>query len=139
VVVVLGLVLAACGTTYSGRTLSAQVTSWAKTAGFSSSVNELQGDIRQIDAVADHPPAMATYCTVMVNDALIANGNLPTPDQALTDLLSTAYSEVGDAGHDCSKGAGSGNRLLTRSTAERVKARMDLIKALARFDAVTTA
>jgi hypothetical protein len=137
-VAVLGLVLAACGSTYSGRTLSAQVTSWAKTAGFSASVSELQGDLRQVDAVADHPAAMSTYCTVLVTDALTANGNLPTPDQTLTNLLSTAYSVAGDAGHDCASGAGSGSKLLTRSAAERSTARMDLIKALARFDAVTT-
>jgi hypothetical protein len=134
----LGLILSACGGTVSGTTLSAQVTSWGKTAGLTASVSELQGDLRQIDAVADRPASMATYCVVLVTDALMANGNLPTPDQTLTNLLSTAYSEAGDAGHDCQAGAGSGNRLLTRSAAQRITARMDLIKALARYDAVTT-
>jgi hypothetical protein len=135
----LGFVLSACGGTGSGKTLDAQVTNWASTAGFSASVSHLQADLRQIDAGAGRPATIATYCTVLVTDALIANGNLPTPDQSLTNLLSTAYSEAGDAGHDCAKGAGSGSRLLSRSTAERVKTRMDLIRALARFDAVTTA
>jgi hypothetical protein len=135
----LGFVLSACGGTVSGTTLAAQVNNWATTAGFSASVSHIQADLRQIDAGADHPATILTYCQVLVTDALIANGNLPTPDQTLTDLLSTAYSEAGDAGHDCKAGAGSGRKLLTRSAAERVKARMDLIKALAQFDAVTIA
>jgi hypothetical protein len=133
----LGFVLSACGGSGSGKTLAAQVNSWASTAGFSASVSHIQSDLRQIDAGAARPAAIATYCTVLVTDALSANGNLPTPDQSLTNLLSTAYSEAGDAGHDCSAGAGSGSKLLARSATERVKARMDLIRALARFDAAT--
>jgi hypothetical protein len=133
-----GLGLAACGGTFSGATLSAQVTSWSKTAGLSASVSELQGDIRRIDAVASRPASMKTDCVVLVTDALTANGNLPSPDQALTNLLSKAYSVAGDAGHDCVAGAGATSMALARSAVERTTARMDLIKALARFDAVTT-
>ncbi len=133
----LGLVLAACGSTYSGTTLSQQVTSWAATAGFSASVSTLQGDIRRVDADQDHPGALPADCNVLVIDALSANQNLPTPDQTLTKLLSNAYSVAGEAGHDCVSGGGDGAR-LARSAIERTTARRDLIRALARFDAVTT-
>jgi hypothetical protein len=132
------LCLAACGTTFSGSTLSAQVTSWAQSTSFSSELSAVQGDIRRIDAVGPQSASLKTDCAVLVNDALIANGNLPTPDLTLTNLLSTAYSVAGEAGHDCLSGAGAGTALLARSTSERTTARRDMIKALARFDTVTT-
>jgi len=133
----LGLVLAACGSTFSGSTLSQQVTSWAGTAGFSASVSLLQGDLARIDAREGDPKPLATDCNVLVYDALSANQNLPTPDPTLTTLLSTAYSVAGEAGHDCISGASDPTR-RARSAIERTAARRDLIKALARFDAVTT-
>ncbi|HXQ43668.1 MAG TPA: hypothetical protein VN816_03435 [Acidimicrobiales bacterium] len=136
-VVGLGLVLAACGSTYSGRTLSQQVTSWATTAGFSASVSLLQGDLRRIGAAEGDRAPVSTDCNVLVYDALSANQNLPTPDPTLTTLLSTAYSIAGEAGHDCLSGAADSARDV-RSATERSSARRDLIKALARFDAVTT-
>lgn len=130
----LGLLLGACGNTFSGSTLSEQVTNWASTAGLSASVTTLQGDIRRIDAdTGPAASALKTDCDVLVTDALSANENLPTPDQTLTNLLASAYSVAGDAGHDCFTGSD-----LARSATERVTARRDLIKALARFDTVTT-
>ena len=131
----LGLVLAACGSQYSGSTLSEQVTSWASTTGFSAAVSTVQGDIRRIDALPEPSGALKTDCDVLVTDTLSANENLPTPDQTLTNLLSTAYAVAGSAGHDCFSG---GARLLARSATARVTARRDLIKSLARYDAVTT-
>jgi hypothetical protein len=138
ILAVLALSLVACGGTFTGATLSDQVTNWATSSGLSASVSELQGDIRRIDAVADHPASVKTDCVVLVTDALTANGNLPSPDQALTTLLSHAYSVAGDAGHDCVAGAGAGVTALARSAMERITAQRDLIKAMARFDAVTT-
>lgn len=134
----LGLVLAACGSTFSGTTLAQQVTSWSTTSGFSASVGTLQGDIRRIDAARSDPAALSTDCNLLVIDALSANQNLPTPDQTLTNLLSAAYSVAGAAGHDCLSGARDGAADLARSATERTEARRDLIKALARFDSVTT-
>jgi hypothetical protein len=132
------LLLAACGTTFSGTTLSAQVTSWAQSTSFSSELSAVQGDVRRIDALEPQSASLKTECAVLVNDALIANGNLPTPDLTLTNLLSTAYSVAGEAGHNCLSGAGAGTALLRRSSTERTAARRDMIKALARFDTVTT-
>jgi len=139
------LLLAACGSTYSGSTLAQQVSSWAKSTGFSAELSTVQGDIRLVDSLStpsgslgSHASVIKTACAVLVQDTLTANQNLPTPDQTLTDLLSTAYSKAGGAGHDCYSGAGHDNDLLSRSATQRVTARRDLIKALARFDLVTT-
>jgi hypothetical protein len=135
----LGIVLTACGNSFSGSTLSQQVTNWASSSSptLSASVSAIQGDIRRIDAVASVPPRPSPAdCDLLVTDALNANDNLPTPDGTLTDLLSKAYTDAGDAGHDCISGADAGQ--LRRSITERAAARRDLIEALARLDAVTS-
>jgi hypothetical protein len=159
------LLLAACGSAYSGSTLAQQVTGWARSTGFSADVSSVQGDIRRVDSLSagsqsagsqsagsqsagsqsagsqsagPQAKAIETACAVLVQDTLVANENLPTPDETLTALLSSAYSKAGAAGHDCYSGAGHQNDLLSRSATERVSARRDLIKALARFDLVTT-
>jgi hypothetical protein len=135
----LGLVLAACGTSFSGSTLAQQVSNWASSSSptLSASMSAIQGDIRRIDAVPSDPPKPSPAdCDLLVTDALNANENLPSPDQTLTDLLSKAYTDAGDGGHDCISGASA--RQLRRSTTERAAARRDLIEALARFDAVTS-
>ena len=131
------LLLGACGGSYPGTTLSAHVSGWATSTGFTGAVSQLQGDLRR---VAGYTPASGsswkTDCDVLVTDALGANQNLPSPDQRLTDLLDAAYSAAGSAGHDCfdeAHGAG-----LTRFTAERATAERDLIRSLARYDALTT-
>jgi hypothetical protein len=136
----LGVGLSACGTTSPGTTLSQQVTAWAASTGFSASVTTVRGDVSRVAALrADPPPGvLKTDCDVLVTDSLMANQNLPTPDPLLTDLLSAAYSAAGSAGHDCFDGAGGNSGLLARSTTERAKAATDLIKAEARYDAVTT-
>jgi hypothetical protein len=135
----LGLAVVGCGNTFSGTTLPQQVTSWATASNptLAASVTEIQGDIRRIDAVSDQA-ALPADCDVLVTDALNANQNLPSPDQTLTNLLARAYSDAGDAGHDCVGGAGAGSTSLARSARERATTRRDLIRALARFDAVTT-
>jgi len=132
---------AACGSTLTGNTLAEQVAGWAKTTGFAAQVDTLQADLRRIGPSAQRqdPGALRADCDVLVTDTLAANQNLPTPDPTLTTVLSDAYTASGTAGRDCFSGAGGSRALLTRSLAARTTARHDLIKALARYDAVTVA
>lgn len=136
----LGFVLSACGPTFPGATVAQQLTGWAHSTGFTAQVTLIQGDLARIDRLTPRrdPGTLRTDCDVLVTDTLAANQNLPTPDQTLTDRLSTAYGAAGLAGHDCFSGAGGSTPFLTRSTSLRVTARRDLIRALARYDAVTT-
>jgi len=136
-VVCLGLLGAACGGG-QGATLSAQVTSWARSTGYAGAIGTIDQDLRRVDGTGDSSNALKTYCDVLVTDVLMANQNLPTPDHRLTTLLSSAYSAAGDAGHDCLDAAGGSAALLRRSATERAAARRDIIKAEARYDEVTT-
>jgi hypothetical protein len=137
----LGLALAACGSTFTGNTLAEQVSNWATSTGFSTQVEVLQADLRRIGPAAPgrSPGSLKTDCDVLVTDTLAANQNLPSPDLTLTTLLSDAYTAAGTAGHDCFSGAGGSSPLLARSLTQRTTARRDLIKSLARYDAVTVA
>jgi hypothetical protein len=131
------LALASCGSPFPGRTLGQQVHSWATTTGLASSLSTLRADARRIAAVeARHDPAgVRTDCDVLVNDALGANQNLPSPDDTLTQILSGAYASASAAGRNCLTGAGGGP-LLARSTAELATAESGYVKAEARLDAL---
>ena len=79
------MVLASCGSPFPGRTLGQQVHSWATTTGLAGSLSTLRADAQRIAVVeARHDPAgVRTDCDVLVNDALSANQNLPSPDATL--------------------------------------------------------
>jgi hypothetical protein len=136
VLVVAALVLASCGSPYPGSTLGQQVQSWARSTGWSGSLSTLRADARRIVVVeARHDPAgVRTDCDVLVNDALSANQNLPTPDDTLTHILSAAYSAAAAAGRQCVTGAGGNGGLPARSRAALAAAASGYVKAEARVD-----
>ncbi len=134
--VVAALVLASCGSPFPGATLGQQVHSWAVTTGLSASLSTLRGDARRIGEVeARHDAAgLRTDCDVLVNDALSANQNLPSPDATLTRILSAAYASASTAGRHCLDGAGGDRSLLASSASELAAAASGWVKAEARLD-----
>ena len=136
VLVLAALVLGSCGNPFPGSTLGQQVHSWAESTGLSGSLSTLRGDARRIAVVeARHDPAaVRTDCDVLVNDALSANQNLPSPDATLTRILSAAYTAAAAAGRHCLTGAGGDQALLSRSTSELHTAASGYVKAEARLD-----
>jgi hypothetical protein len=132
-----GLAVAACGSPYPGSTLGQQVQSWARMNGLSSSLDALRADARRVGAVEARGGAAAvrTDCDVLVNDALGANQNLPTPDDVLTTILSRAYGAAAAAGRHCLAGAAGGG-LRARGRAELATAESGYVKAQARLDAL---
>ena len=138
VLVVAALALVSCGSPFPGRTLGEQVHSWATTTGLASSLSALRGDARRVDTVeARHDAAgVRTDCDVLVNDALSANQNLPSPDDTLSRILSDAYASASAGGRHCLAGAGGERSLLARSAAELTAAQSGYVKAEARIDAL---
>ncbi len=130
--------LASCGSPYPGRTLGQQVHSWATTTGLAASLSTLRADARRVAEVeAAHDGAgVRTDCDVLVNDALSANQNLPSPDALLTGILSSAYASAAAGGRHCLTGADGDTALLSRSTAELASAASGYVKAEARLDAL---
>jgi len=133
---VAALALASCGSPFPGSTLGQQVHSWAVTTGLAGSLSTLRGDARRIALVETrHDPAgVRTDCDVLVDDALGANQNLPSPDGTLTRILSAAYAAASAAGRHCLDGAAGNRTLLARSAAELSSATSGYVKAEARLD-----
>ena len=129
-----GCALAGCG---AGGSPAQQLARWADGSGFVQTLARLRGDLARVGAPAA-PGAVRTTCDVLVTDSLTANEQLPTPDDRLTALLSSAYTAAAGAGHDCFAGAGGDAALLARAASQRDVARRDLVEAEARYDAVSS-
>jgi len=116
-----------------------QVATWVDQGGGGSSVGNLEVDVRNVDlALSRHntAPAIREVCDLLANDAQTGVGDLPTPDQELTDDLNNAYTVATSAGNDCYHGAAGDARLLSRSAAERVRTLSLLQVAVARMTTV---
>jgi hypothetical protein len=97
-------------------------------------------DSRNVDlALSRHnaPGAIRTVCALLTNDALTAIGNLPTPDDQLTNDLNNAYEVASAAGDDCYKGSSGDAALLRRSASERRRMVPLLATSVDRILAVT--
>ena len=116
--------LAGCAGQESSGTPAQQVTTYMNDGGGGSGIGNVEIDSRNVAlALSQHnkPAAIKEVCALLSNDAQTAIGNLPTPDNQLTDALNTAYMDATAAGDDCYNGAGGNARLLARSAAERAK------------------
>ena len=132
--------LAGCAGPDQSGPPAARVSAWVSGAGGGSAVGTLEVDSRNIDlALSRHDPAAAikTVCALLSNDAHIAIGNLPTPDQQLTDDLNRAYEDAAAAGDDCYQGSSGTAPRLSRSADERSRLMPLLATALERVAAIT--
>jgi hypothetical protein len=133
-----GLLLVGCGGPYAGTTLGQQVQSWVQSAGFPGTLSTLRADARRVVAVhaTGNTKALHTDCDVLVDDALSANQQLPTPDGTLTRLLSDAYATAAQAGRGCAFAAATDAPAWARARGELDRAATGYIKAQARVDDV---
>ncbi len=109
-------------------------------SGDGAAIGQVQVDAKNIDlALRDHNPASAvkTVCALLTTDALTAIGNLPSPDQPLTDDLNRAFEVGSAAGKDCYAGATGNASLLHRSAAERTRLVALVAVAVHRVTALT--
>jgi hypothetical protein len=136
-----GLLLVGCGSAHPGATVGAQVQSWVRASGFAAALGTLRADARRIGTVEERrdTKALHTDCDVLVDDALGANQQLPTPDAELTRLLAAAYASAASAGRRCSGVAGHDSAGLAPVNAGLAQAQSGYVKAEARVDAVEQA
>ena len=96
---------------------------WVLGAG-GAGVGNVNVALRNVDlALSKHnsPAAIREVCALLSNDAQTAIGNLPAPDDTLTNDLNNAYMVATSAGDDCYNGASGKRALLSRSAAERAR------------------
>jgi hypothetical protein len=66
--------------------------------------------------------AVHAACATLLNDAEMANTNLPSPDPEVTDLLTKAYGLEGTAGNQCFDAGATNTKLLAESERNGIKA-----------------
>lgn len=134
-VVLAGVALCACGT----QSAASAVHQWASTSSLHTAVEDLLGDSSRVHAaIVTHQGAqlVRTTCTVLYEDALGTNDELPTPDAQLTTLLSNAYDGYVRAAVTCYDDASSAS-VRARVVRELAAAQGELIEAVLREEAVT--
>ena len=113
-----------------------RMSAWVDGTGFGQAVGTLVADNARIALVAGRGSgALHAACSTIINDAQAANGNLPSPDPDVTDILTRAYGLEGTAGNDC-YGASGNASLLGKSEREGIEADALYDEAVQRIRAV---
>jgi hypothetical protein len=101
-VVGVALAVSACGSGHP--TAAARLRAWESGASYASDQGYISSDIREIAAGIRSGPldALHTACDGLGVDAANAYGELPTPDQTLTDDLNDEYLAATNAAQSCS-------------------------------------
>ena len=89
------LAFIAYGGTGTTGTSTQQLRAWVNGTGLGQSLGTVVGDTARVRvAVDEHQGSgvLHTDCGVLLTDAQSANGELPTPNTELTDLLSSGYA-----------------------------------------------
>ncbi len=128
------LVLSACAGADQQGSAAHRMSVWVSGTGLGQSIGTLVADnARVAKVIANGPGAVHAACGTIVNDAEMANSNLPSPDPQVTDLLTQAYGLEGVAGNECYD-AGVGNKeLMARSHRDAIKAEALFDQALQRI------
>ncbi len=135
------LAFVAYGGTGTTGTPTQQLRAWINGTGLGQSLGTVVGDAARVRvAVDEHQGSgvLHTDCGVLLTDAQSANGELPTPNTELTELLSSGYALADDAGYDCYNSGGTNKQLLARSTKERIEAEAKLQQAVNLVDQLTS-
>jgi hypothetical protein len=126
--------LTACAGADQQGSAAHRMSVWVTGTGFGQEIGTLMADNARVPKdVAHGTGAVHAACGTLLNDAEMANSNLPTPDPQVTALLTQAYGLEGTAANDCYN-AGTGNRtLLGQSERDAIKAEALYDEALQRI------
>lgn len=114
--------------------------SWVASTQLGQDIGTLQDDGANVSrALRDHRDATAvrTICAAMANDAQTFNGELPSPDTRVTQLLARAYGLDYDAAEACYRAGTADRALLGKSAADRAQASSLFGQVLGRVRSVT--
>jgi type II secretory pathway component PulJ len=109
---VASLSLSACGAVSASTALK----DWTTSANLTRNDAQLSSDARHVlVALKDaHTTAaqLHTVCAVLDYETLQAYASLPSPDDQTTQLLTTAYTDLGDGANECYGAAHSSAKLV---------------------------
>jgi len=131
--------LGGCAGQEQSGTPAQRITTWIDGGG-GSGIGNVEVASRNVDlALSQHnsPAAIREVCALLSNEAQTSIGNLPAPDDSLTNQLNAAYVEATTAAGDCYNGAAGNSRLLARSATERKRASALLATAVQYAESIT--
>ena len=131
-----GVVLSACGTI----SLNSAMSDWVKQSNFTTNLKLLVHDakvsIKDLGDPAFGVNDLHTVCGVFLTDVQSANASLPTPDSQSTNLLSSAYTNLGGGANQCYK-AGMNPQLRAEAVSLLTKGLATLSAATVRITVAT--
>jgi hypothetical protein len=127
-VAAVAVVLVVSGCSFYSGTPGQKVHEWASHTSFVADGNQVVGDLALIKKAARANDGMAflTDCAGATSDIGTAAGQLPTPDQTLTNDLNTAYILAGTATQACSATHDLRSSIALKSLAEIARSLDDL-------------
>lgn len=114
--------------------------SWASSSSLGEDVGTLEGDsaaVRKSLSEGKGITAVHTVCAAMANDAQTFNGELPSPDTAVTQLLARAYGLEYDAAESCYRASSASSGQFAASARDGTEAAHLFGKVLRRVRSLT--
>jgi hypothetical protein len=136
IVLVLGsaLTLTSCAGADQRGSPAHRMSVWVSGTSFGADIGTLVADNARVPKdIANGTGAVHAACSTILNDAEMANTELPSPDPDVTDLLTQAYGIEGTAANDCYNAGASDSKLLAQSEREGIKAEALFNEALQRI------
>lgn len=136
-VMVLGVGATSCAGLDQRGSASHRMSEWVGGTGFGDDIGTLVADNARIPKdIPNGPGAIHAACGALEDDAEMANGELPTPDQEVSNWLSTAYGLEGTAGTECYNAGVTNKKLMANAIQDTVKAQALYDQALARIASI---
>ena len=117
------LTLTSCAGADQEGSAAHRMSVWVSGTGFGADIGTLVADNARVPKdVANGTGAVHAACGTLLNDAEMANTNLPSPDPEVTALLTQAYGLEGTAANECYDAGATNEKLLTESERDAIKA-----------------
>ncbi len=132
------LTLTSCAGADQEGSTAHRMSVWVSGTNLGEDIGTLVADNARIpNDVPNGAGAMHAACSTLLNDAEMANTDLPSPDPDVTDLLTKAYGLEGTAANQCYDAGVTNPKLLAQSERNGIKAEALYQEALQRIRAIT--
>jgi hypothetical protein len=136
-VVLLGIGAASCAGEDQEGSPAHRMIEWVGGTGLGGDIGTLRADNARVPKdVPNGTGAVHAACGALEDDAEQANGELPTPDPKVTDLLAQAYGLEGTEGTLCYNAGATNMTLLVKAERDGIKAEALYDEAIARIQAI---
>jgi hypothetical protein len=117
------LTLTSCAGADQEGSAAHRMSVWVSGTSLGEDIGTLVADNARVPKdVANGTGAVHAACGTLLNDAEMANSNLPSPDPDVTDLLTNAYNDEGTAANQCYDAGTTNQKLLAQSERNTIKA-----------------